>query len=64
LKKQRLTKRKPAIKPEEKMKNRLRLVASQIDTGNTNPKLIAELNNSYKQLSNINNAYQYPSKNK
>jgi len=64
LRKSRLTKRKLVIKPEEKMKNRLRLVASQIEAGNTNPKLIIEVNDLYKQLYNIDNAYQYLSKNK
>jgi hypothetical protein len=64
LRKPRLTKRKLVIKPEEKLKNRLRLVASQIEAGNTNPKLIIEVNDLYKQLYNIDNAYQYLSKNK
>ena len=35
---------------EDKMKNRLRLVASQIEAGNTNPKLIKEVNELYKTL--------------
>jgi len=47
------------IKPEEKLKNRLRLVASQIEAGNTNPKLIIEVNKLYKEIYDIDNAYQY-----
>jgi hypothetical protein len=39
------------------MKNRLRLVASQIEAGNTNPKLIKEVNELYKKLYDIDNAY-------
>jgi hypothetical protein len=42
---------------EDKMKNRLRLVASQIEAGNTNPKLIKEVNELYKTLYDIDNAY-------
>jgi uncharacterized protein (UPF0335 family) len=52
------------IGKDDKMKNRLRLVASQIDAGNTNPRLIGEVNNLYKKLYNIDNAYQYLNKNK
>jgi len=60
-----LIKQKPvSINKEEKMKNRLRLVASQIEAGNTNPKLIVEVNNLYKRLYNINNAYMFLNKNK
>jgi hypothetical protein len=47
------------IKPEEKLKNRLRLVASQIEAGNTNPKLIIEVNKLYKEIYDIDNAYNY-----
>jgi hypothetical protein len=47
------------IKPEEKLKSRLRLVASQIEAGNTNPKLIIEVNKLYKEIYDIDNAYQY-----
>ena len=35
------------------MKNRLRLVASQIEAGNTNPRLYNELNKLYKNLQYI-----------
>lgn len=57
---QKLIKRKPrTISNQEKMKNRLRLVASQIEAGNTNPKLVVEVNNLYKKLYNIDNAYMY-----
>ncbi len=56
--------KKRTISQEEKMKNRLRLVASQIEAGNTNPKLIVEVNDLYKKLYNIDNAYQYLSKKK
>jgi hypothetical protein len=56
--------KKRTISSEEKLKNRLRLVASQIEAGNTNPKLIVEVNDLYKKLYNIDNAYQYLSKNK
>jgi len=45
------------ITPVERMKNRLRLVTSQVQAGNTNPKLIIEVNKLYKKLYNINNAY-------
>ena len=41
----------------EKMKNRTRLVVSQIQAGNTNPKLITEINRLYKKLYKIDNAY-------
>ena len=40
----------------ELMKNRLRLVASQIEAGNTNPTLI-KVNELYKTIYNIDNAY-------
>lgn len=56
--------KKRTISSEEKLKNRLRLVASQIEAGNNNPKLIVEVNDLYKKLYNIDNAYQYLSKNK
>jgi urease gamma subunit len=56
--------KKRTISQEEKMKNRLRLVASQIEAGNTNPKLIIEVNDLYKKLYNIDNAYQYLNKKK
>ena len=52
-----IIKRKPvSLNKEEKMKNRLRLVASQIEAGNTNPKLVVEVNDLYKKLYNIDNA--------
>jgi hypothetical protein len=57
-------KRKPQINKDEKMKNRLRLVSSQIVAGNTNPRLIGEVNTLYKKLYNIDNAYMYLNKNK
>ena len=50
-------KRKTRTNKEELMKNRLRLVASQIEAGNTNPKLINEVNKLYKTLYDIDNAY-------
>jgi len=46
------------VKPQEKLKDRLRLVASQIEAGNTNPKLILEVNKLYKNIYDIDNAYQ------
>ena len=52
------------INNDEKMKSRLRLVASQIEAGNTNPKLIVEVNDLYKKLYNIDNAYMYLNKKK
>jgi hypothetical protein len=56
-------KRKPQMgSKDEKMKNRLRLVASQIEAGNTNPKLIVEVNQLYKKLYDIDNAYMYLNK--
>lgn len=58
-------KRKPIIlNKEDKMKNRLRLVASSVDAGNTNPKLIKEVNQLYKKLYDLDNAYMYLKKNK
>ena len=57
-------KRKPQIDKNEKMKNRLRLVASQVEAGNNNPRLIGEVNTLYKKLYNVDNAYQYLQKNK
>jgi hypothetical protein len=50
-------KRVVKVSPEEKMKNRLRLVASQVKAGNDNPKIILELNALYEKLYNIPNAY-------
>jgi hypothetical protein len=50
-------KRQVKINPEEKKKNRLQLVVSQIHAGNTNPKLILEVNKLYKSLYDIDNAY-------
>jgi hypothetical protein len=50
-------KKAPKISPTERMKNRLRLVTSQVQAGNTNPKLIVEVNKLYKKLYNIDNAY-------
>ena len=49
--------RKHKISPEEAMKNRLRLVVSQVQAGNTNPKLMIEVNRLYKKLYKIDNAY-------
>jgi len=60
-----ILKRKPKKESNEtKMKNRLRLVASQIEAGNTNPKLIVEVNNLYKKLYNIDNAIMFLTKKK
>ncbi len=50
-------KRVVKISNVEKMKNRLRLVASQVKAGNDNPKIILELNELYEKLYNIPNAY-------
>ncbi len=50
-------KRQVKINPEEKKKNRLQLVIAQIKAGNTNPKLILEVNKLYKSLYDIDNAY-------
>ena len=49
--------RKAKSNTEEKKKDRLRLVVSQIKAGNTNPKLIVEVNKLYKDLYNIENAH-------
>ena len=49
-------KRQVRTNKEELMKNRLRLVASQIEAGNTNPRLYNELNKLYKTLYDIDNA--------
>jgi hypothetical protein len=49
--------RKAKANPEEKKKDRLRLVVSQIKAGNTNPKLIVEVNKLYKDLYDIDNGY-------
>jgi hypothetical protein len=50
-------KRVVKVSQEEKMKNRLRLVASQVKAGNDNPKIILELNALCEKLYNIPNAY-------
>jgi len=50
-------KRQVKINPEEKKKNRLQLVIAQIKAGNTNPKLILEVNKLYKSLYDIDNAF-------
>ena len=42
---------------EDKQKNRLRLVAAQIEAGNTNPRLVLEVNDLYEKLYGIKNAY-------
>ena len=47
------------ISSNDKKKNRLNLVVSEIKAGNTNPKLILEVNKLYKQLYNIDNAYLF-----
>jgi hypothetical protein len=52
-------KRQVRTNKEELMKNRLRLVASQIEAGNTNPRLIQEVNKLYKKLYDIDNAYMF-----
>ena len=44
---------------EDKNKNRLRLIISEIQAGNNNPKLIIELNKLYKNLYNIDNAFMF-----
>jgi len=44
---------------EDKMKNRLRLIVAQMEAGNTNPKLIVEMNKLYKNLYDIDNAYMF-----
>ena len=49
--------RKAKSNTEEKKKDRLRLVVSQIKAGNTNPKLIVEVNKLYKDLYEIENAH-------
>ena len=49
--------RQVTVSQTEKKKDRLRLVAAQIKAGNTNPKLIVEVNKLYKDLYNIDNAY-------
>ena len=50
-------KRQVKVSPEEKKKNRLQLVIAQIKAGNTNPKLILEVNKLYKSLYDIDNAF-------
>ena len=47
----------PKLTETEKMKDRARLVVSQIQAGNTNPKLITEVNRLYKKLYKIDNAF-------
>ena len=49
--------RQVKVSPTEKKKDRLRLVIAQIKAGNTNPKLILEVNKLYKSLYDIDNAY-------
>ena len=51
------TKRRDKISASDKKKDRLRLVISQIKAGNTNPRLIVEVNKLYKDLYNIENAF-------
>jgi hypothetical protein len=51
------TKRRDKISASDKKKDRLRLVISQIKAGNTNPRLIVELNKLYKDLYDIENAF-------
>ena len=51
------TKRRDKVSPSEKKKDRLRLVISQIKAGNTNPRLVQELNKLYKDLYDIENAF-------
>jgi len=51
-----LIKRKTTIGKDDKKKNRLRLIISQIEAGNNNPRLIIELNKLYKDLYGIDNA--------
>ena len=52
-----LPKRQVKVSPAEKKKDRLRLVVAQIQAGNTNPKLIQEVNKLYKDLYDIDGAY-------
>lgn len=56
LKKQQ-SRRRDKVSQEEKKKDRLRLVVAQIKAGNTNPRLIVEINKLYKDLYDIENAY-------
>jgi len=49
--------RQSKVSLKDKKKNRLQLVAAQIKAGNTNPKLIVEVNKLYKDLYDIDNAY-------
>lgn len=49
-------KRRAKVSLDEKKKDRLQLVAAQIKAGNTNPRLIVELNKLYKDLYGINDA--------
>ena len=51
------TKRRDKVSPSDKKKDRLRLVISQIKAGNTNPRLIVEVNKLYKDLYDIENAF-------
>lgn len=48
--------RQSKVSSKDKKKNRLQLVVSQIKAGNTNPKLIVEVNKLYKDLYDIDNA--------
>jgi hypothetical protein len=50
-------KRQIKVSQEEKKKDRFRLVIAQIQAGNTNPKLIQEVNKLYEDLYNIEGAY-------
>jgi hypothetical protein len=49
--------RKSKANPEEKKKDRIRLVVAQIKAGNTNPKLIVEVDKLYKDFNEIENAH-------
>jgi hypothetical protein len=51
------TKRRDKVSQSDKKKDRLRLVISQIKAGNTNPRLIIEVNKLYKDLYDIENAF-------
>ena len=51
--------RQVKVSSKDKKKDRLRLVTSQIQAGNNNPKLLVELNKLYKELYGIDNAFMY-----
>lgn len=51
--------RQVKVSSKDKKKDRLRLVTSQIQAGNNNPKLLVELNKLYKELYDIDNAFMY-----